>query len=93
MLTAVTREDLGMADQLLVGVLSAAPHSSMLRVLQVWLAGERAELDADEVRFALSALPMNDRNAKRLTRILLAQGPVMGSRRKSLASGVLRKIS
>jgi len=91
-LTAITREDLGMADQLLIGVLSAAPHSSLLRVLEVWLAAERGDLDADEARFGLASIPINDPMAAKVAKVLKSQGPVMGSRRKSLASNVLRKL-
>ena len=92
-LTAITREDLEMAGQLLAGVLSAAPHSSILRVLEVWLAAESGVLDGDEARFALVALPFDeDDEARRMAKVLLHQGPILGARRRNLAAHVLRKL-
>lgn len=91
-LTAINRDDLAMADQLLIGVLSAAPHSAFLRVLEVWLAAERGELDAEDAKFALVALPTNDPKANKLVRVLLSQGPIVGTRRGRLAARILRKM-
>lgn len=95
-LEAIREDKLAVAREVVETTLIVAPHSGLLRLLEVWLlaldAGLNRGLSRSDAQFVLESIPLKARTHHRLRGFLLREGPAPGMNSRALAKSALRRL-